>query len=372
MVQVALLSSLLATLTANIALLLHTSSTVIHICRPVFVHQAIALISIGLPLLHLIILSLALFYSTTPLLQYLLYSSMSLPLLFLVMPLAVIALHRLRLNSLATLSDSPKNEEVLAKLASLQYGLLNVTLVIMINIFGALFIAHKLDPLYELLLSFSCASTGLSLLFSFVLRSGCAASSSWLWSSHAHRHLSSSPASAEHSLAGATSGSGVIASGGNSEEGIQVVDHHRPPSCGVCSLSSGSPLRGKCLLREEREPMIPGNEGPETLLEVIERMKPDEQSFPSSRRSTITGSSITLITSRDTSDYVTQEFPTVSHSPHGDLASSASFTSGELLVGLHPLPSSSSLPTRPISPQSLLGVSPQNGRHACSSLPRRS
>ena len=123
--------------------------------------------------------------------------------------------------------------------------------------------------------------------------------------------------------------------------------------------------------------MIPGSEGPETLLEVIERMKPvssggDEQSYPSSRRSTITGSSITLITSRDTSDYVTQEFPTVSHSPHGNLPSSASFTSGELLVGLHPLPSSSSLPTRPISPQSPLGVSPKNGRHACSSLPRRS
>ena len=376
-VQVAVLSSLLATLTANLALLLHTSSTVIYICRPVFVHQAIVLISIGLPLLHLIILSSALLlYATTPLLQYLLYSSLSLPLLFLVMPLAVIALHRLRLHSLATLSDSPKNEEVLAKVASLQYGLLNVTLVMLINIFGALFIAHKLDPLYELLLSFSCASTGLSLLCSFVLRSGCSASSGWLWSSHAHRHLSLSPASAEHSLGGATSGSGVVASGGNSE-GIEVDDHHRPPSCGVCSLRSGSPLRGKCLLRDEREPMIPGSEGPETLLEVIERMKPvssggDEQSFPSSRRSTITGSSITLITSRDTSDYVTQEFPTVSHSPYGNLPSSASFTSGELLVGLHPLPSSSSLPTRPISPQSPLGVSPKNGRHACSSLPRRS
>ena len=378
-VQVVVLSSLLATLTANLALLLHASSTVIYICRPVFVHYAIAVISIGPPLLHLITLSSALLYSTTTLIQCLLYSSMSLPLLFLVMPLAVVALHRLRLHSLATLSDSPKNEELLAKVASLQYGLLNITLVVMINIFGALFITHKRDTLYELLLSFSCASTGLSLLCSFVLRSGCSATSGWLWSSHAHRHLSSSPASAEHSLGGATSGFGVGTSGGNSE-GVEALEeeeraNHRSPSCEVCSLRSGSPLRGKCLLQDERNPMIPGTEeGPETLLEVIERMKPgsgEEQSFPSSRRSTITGSSTTLMTSRDTSDYVTQEFPTVSQSPHGNLVSSSSFTSGEL-VGLHPLPSSSSLPTRPISPQRSLWVSPKSGRHACSSLPRRS
>ena len=372
MTKVVLLSSLLASLSSNLALILHTASTIVYICRPVFVHQAIVVIAIGVPVFHLIILSsTAILCSTTSFLQVLLHTILSLPLLLVIAPLAAVALQRLRLSTRITVPDSPKNEEVLTKIASLHYGLLNVTLIVMINIFGALFNIHKEDLLYEVLLSLISGSAGLSLLCSFVLQPGCISSPTWLWSSH----LSSS--SAEHSLAGPTNSLGgtseVIQAAG--ERGRQV-----PSTCGLCNLGSGSsPLPGKCLLRDEREPMITvaGSDGPETLLEVIERVKPaiggeNEQSFPSSRRSTMTSSSITLITSRDTSDYVTQEFPTMSHSPHGDLVSSSSFTSGELLVGINPLPSSSSLPTRPISPESLFEICPISGRHGSSSLPRRS
>ena len=372
MTKVVLLSSLLASLSSNLALLLHTASTIVYICRPVFVHHAIVLIAISVPVFHLIILSsTVILCSTTPIIQVLLHSILSLPLLLVIAPLAVVALQRLRLSTRIIVPNSPKNEEVLTKIASLHYGLLNVTLIVMINIFGALFNIHKEDPLYEVLLSLISATTGLSLLCSFVLQPGCISSSTWLWSSR----LSSS--SAEHSLAGPTN------SLGGTSEGIQAAGERGrqvPSTCGLCNLGSGSsPLPGKCLLRDEREPMITvaGSDGPETLLEVIERVKPaiggeNEQSFPSSRRSTMTGSSITLITSRDTSDYVTQEFPTKSHSPPGDLVSSSSFTSGELLVGINPLPSSSSLPTRPISPESLFEICPKSGRHGTSSLPRRS
>ena len=372
MTKVVLLSSLLASLSSNLALLLHTASTIVYICRPVFVHQAIVVIAIGVPVFHLIILSsTAILCSTTSFLQVLLHTILSLPLLLVIAPLAAVALQRLRLSTRITVPDSPKNEEVLTKIASLHYGLLNVTLIVMINIFGALFNIHKEDPLYEVLLSLISGSAGLSLLCSFVLQPGCISSPTWLWSSR----LSSS--SAEHSLAGPTN------SLGGTSEGIQAAGERGrqvPSTCGLCNLGSGSsPLPGKCLLRDEREPMITvaGSDGPETLLEVIERVKPaiggeNEQSFPSSRRSTMTGSSITLITSKDTSDYVTQEFPTMSHSPHGDLVSSSSFTSGELLVGINPLPSSSSLPTRPISPESLFEICPKSGRHGSSSLPRRS
>jgi hypothetical protein len=319
-----LLTALLAALSSHLALLLQAASSTLHLCRPGLLPRLLLSTALGFPLLLLVLLFLLhLLHSPSAKLQCALYTALCLLLLLGLLPLALLSLHHLHHHQLQTAPDSPKNEEILAKAGTIKRSLLTIALTLLLNIFTALYATHP-DPLYELLLAFTTSLTGLSLLFNLSVSVG--PERAWYtgpgpWGRELGRlpgaRGSSSPGSsgATHSLQGSGSRSsrgrgrggagGEGAAGGERGEQVGPGSGDRwgprrqaacwPPAVtpaasagaasGCCRCTdtcrdrggSRTPVRAKCLLRDDRSPALPSPGGPETLEEVIERVRPGQE-----------------------------------------------------------------------------------------------
>jgi len=179
-VSISLQSFLVTALSSQLGIVLNINCKIKHLARSMIIEHCIVLLSLGLPVMMVLAFSLLLGLKklenddgglSHAYFQFIFYISLAIMIFVVFLSMSFNILRRLSESRLKESNDNLKLEGIIEKIETIKYALLIAFVIVIVNISGILYVCYRLNPVHELLLSFSVAFLGLSLFFCYILKS---------------------------------------------------------------------------------------------------------------------------------------------------------------------------------------------------------